>query len=197
MRATFPIVGMHCASCAKLIERHLQSTPGIETVQVNYGAESAIVDYDPKVSSTDRIGKAVASIGYRAILEAKEGSSVTTKKTPEELKEEAKKAELADIKRKVIVSSILSFFIVLGSFPEWFGRFFSFLPFYELITKNYVLLALASPIQFWAGWSFYQATWSGLKNRAASMDTLIAIGTSAAFGFSLLTTFFEQALNKA
>jgi len=192
MRATFPIVGMHCASCAMLIERHLRSTPGVEAVQVNYGAENATVDYDPKVSTTDSIGKAVASLGYRAILEAKKDTSVMTKKTPEELKDEAKIAELADLKRKVIVSSILSFFIVLGSFPEWFGRFFSFLPFYELITKNYVLLALASPIQSWAGWSFYQATWSGLKNRAASMDTLIAIGTSAAYGFSVLNTFFSS-----
>ncbi len=196
-RLSFPIIGMHCASCAKLIERQLNKTPGVTEASVNYGSEQATVDYNPNVGTTDRIGKAVASLGYRAILEGEKSASDTPSKTPEELKVEAKKVELTDLKRKVIVSAILSVFVLLGSFPEWFSSFFSFFSlssYYELITNNYVLLALATPVQFWAGWGFYQATWSGLKNRTASMDTLIAIGTSAAFGFSLLTTIFGASL---
>ncbi|KKU82279.1 MAG: Cation-transporting ATPase [Microgenomates group bacterium GW2011_GWA2_47_8] len=109
-------------------------------------------------------------MGYKAVLTEERG------KTPDEMKEEAKKKELGNLKIKVVISSILSLFIVLGSFPEWFGIFM----------PPYVLLFLTIPVQFWAGWGFYQATWSGLKNRAASMDTLIAIGTSAAFGYSVL-----------
>ncbi|MEK7543503.1 MAG: heavy metal translocating P-type ATPase [Patescibacteria group bacterium] len=189
-KISFPIIGMHCASCARLIEKKLQKTPGVTDAMVNYGSEQASVEFDETSCSLDAIGKAVEDIGYQAILSPKEkfseaGSGPTM--TPDELKEEAKKKELVDLKRKVIISGILSALIMIGSFPEWFGIFMS----------PYVLLLLTIPVQFWAGWGFYQATWSGLKNRAAGMDTLIAIGTSAAFGFSVLTTFFEMQLRVA
>ncbi len=187
MKTSFPIVGMHCASCAHLIERKLRATPGVLAATVNYGSEEATVDHSDTVTPQS-LSDAVADAGYKAIV------SSQSSKTPEEIKEEAKKAELADLKRKVIVSGVLSFFILLGSFPEWFRSTLSFLPFYEFLTRNYILLLLATPVQFWAGWGFYQATWSGLRNRAAGMDTLIAIGTSAAYGFSVLTTFFSAEL---
>src|SRR3989344_1963232 len=190
MKTSFPLVGMHCASCAKLIERKLKKTPGVNEASVNYGSEQATVDFDPKISSLDTLAKAVSDVGYQAIVSGREESS------PEQLKEAAKRQELSQLKQKVIVSSILSDLIILGSFPEWFGRFFAFFSGYELLTNNYILLLLTTPVQFWAGWGFYQATWSGLKNRAASMDTLIAIGTSAAYGFSVLTTLFGKTLSQ-
>ncbi|MBU1327080.1 heavy metal translocating P-type ATPase [Patescibacteria group bacterium] len=198
-RISFPVVGMHCASCAKNIEKSLRSTPGVEAAAVNYGSEQATVDFDPSLISPISLISTIQNLGYKAIIEGKSGEAESgSAMTTDQLKEEAKRAELADLKQKVIVSSILSFLIIIGSFPEWFSRFFVFATsFYELITNNYTLLALASPIQLWAGWGFYQATWSGLKNRAASMDTLIAIGTSAAFGFSVLTTLFEAPLRTA
>ncbi len=190
-RISFPIIGMHCASCAKLIERQLQRTPGVRAASVNYGSEQATVEFDEKAGSLKAIGKAVKSAGYTAVFENQ------SQKTPEQIKEEAKRRELADLARKVWVSAVLSFFITLGSFPEWFRATFSFLPFYELLTKQFVLLLLTTPVQLWAGWGFYQATWSGLKNRTASMDTLIAIGTTAAFGFSVITTLFPNELRSA
>ena len=182
---------MHCASCARLIERGLKKTPGIISCAVNYGNESASVEFDPSVSNLGHLGDVVEKLGYTAVLSSESG------KTPDDLKEEAKKKELADLKGKVVVSSILSVFIVLGSFPEWFGNTLSSLS-YQLtatLTNPYVLLVLTIPVQFWAGWSFYQATWSGFKNRTAGMETLIAIGTSAAFGYSTLITFFGAQLN--
>ncbi len=166
MKTSFPIIGMHCASCARLIEKKLKKTSGVMDASVNYGSEQATVDFDPEVRNLGDLGNLVEEAGYKAVI----GND------PEKNKEEAKKKELAGLKIKVVVSSILSVFIVLGSFPEWFGIFMS----------PYVLLFLTIPVQFWAGWRFYQATWSGLKNRAASMDTLIAIGTSAAYGYSVL-----------
>ncbi|KKU86459.1 copper-translocating P-type ATPase [Candidatus Gottesmanbacteria bacterium RIFCSPLOWO2_01_FULL_48_11] len=197
MKASFPIIGMHCASCAKLIERQLERTPGVSDASVNYGSEQATIEYDETCCDLPTIGKAVESAGYKAIVESVAGSD-PVKKTPDELKEEAKRVELADLKVKVIVSSILSIIILLGSFPEWFSSFFSFSPkLYALISKPFFLLALSTPVQFWAGKGFYQATWSGLRNRAAGMDTLIAIGTSAAYGFSVLTTLFEPMLRAA
>ena len=183
---------MHCASCAKLIERSLKKTPGVMDAAVNYGSEQASVEFDEATCTPQALAQSVESAGYKAVITQEAG------KTPDELKEDAKRAELAELKRKVIISSALSALILFGSFPEWFSRFFSFFPsFYELITKPLVLLALTVPVQLWAGRSFYQATWSGLKNRAASMDTLIAVGTSAAFGFSVLTTFFGEPLEQA
>lgn len=182
-KLSFPIIGMHCASCAKLIERKLRSTPGVEAAAVNYGSEEATVEYDPKQLNDDSIESAVADIGYKAILKSSQEA-----KTPQDLKEEAKKKELTALKKKVIVSSILSIVILFGSFPQWFP----FTP--QIIGNPFFLLLLATPVQFWAGREFYQAAWSGLKNRAASMDTLIAIGTTASYGFSVVTTLFEPSL---
>lgn len=147
---------------------------------VNYGSEEASVEHDDTVHPKN-LADAVARAGYTAIVENKKDES------PSDLKEQVKKKELTVLRTKVIVSALLSIFIILGSFPEWFGV----LPF----TDYSVLLLLATPVQFWAGREFYQATWSGLKNRTASMDTLIAIGTSAAYGYSLVssTRYFDTA----
>ncbi|MBI3342917.1 copper-translocating P-type ATPase [Candidatus Gottesmanbacteria bacterium] len=176
MKTSFPIIGMHCASCARLIEKKLKKTHGVLDAQVNYGSEQAMVEYNEHDCNNEALAKAVEDIGYKAIINSE------AKKTPEQLKEEAKKKELAELSRKVIVSAVLSVFIILGSFPQWFP----FVP--SFFSSPLLLLLLATPIQFWAGKQFYQATWSGLRNRVASMDTLIAIGTSAAYGYSILGT---------
>lgn len=143
---------MHCASCAKLIEKKLKRTPGVVDASVNYGSEHASVEYNPDLSDVNILSEVVSSLGYRAVTE--------------DLKEKVKKKEFNTLKLKVIVSTALTLLIIAG-------MFFHLSP--------YVLFALALPIQFWAGWEFYLAAWSGLKNRTASMDTLVAIGTSAAF----------------
>lgn len=180
VKKSFPIVGMHCASCAKLIERNLAKVPGVIACSVNYGSEAATVEVEnPPAGGVDRLlEEAVEEAGYKAIINSKAGSK---NKTADEIKEEEKAKELKDLKTKVIVSSVLSLVVFMGSFPEWFP----FIP--ALLVSPLLLALLASPVQFWAGWKFYQATLSGLRNRTASMDTLIAIGTSAAYGYSLLS----------
>ncbi len=191
VKRSFPIVGMHCASCAKLIERSLTKTPGVLTAQVNYGSENATVETDSNVTS-DSLKKAVENAGYKAIFVNDQSSIATDKslttgnqqKTADEIKEEEKKKELINLKSKVILSSILSVVILLGSFPEWF----TFMP--PVLTNSWYLLLLSSIVQFWSGRDFYLATWSGLRNRTASMDTLIAVGTTAAYGYSLFSIFF-------
>jgi Cu+-exporting ATPase len=167
VKKSFSIVGMHCASCAKLIERSLSKVSGVTNASVNYGSESAVVEIDDKVTDSD-LQKAVENAGYKAII----GDTKLSK-------EEEKTKELKTLKRKVIISSILSTLVFIGSFPEWFG----------IKVDTMVLLILSTPVQFWIGKDFYLATWSGLKNRAASMDTLIAIGTTAAYGYSILSMF--------
>lgn len=175
-KKTFPIIGMHCASCAKLIERSVSKVPGVVSCSVNYGSESAVVEIEEKVRNKD-LEKAVHNAGYRAIFNVEGGVD----KTAEQLKEEEKLKEYKSLKLKVTVSSILTVLIMVGSFPEWFGQTF--------LSEFNILLILTIPVQFWAGRDFYLATWSGLKNRTASMDTLIVLGTSAAFLYSILSMF--------
>ncbi len=184
-KKTFPIIGMHCASCAKLIERKLKKTPGVKEASVNYASEQADVEYDPSLCSVESLERAVKEAGYTAAI-VEEGNAVNL----EDVKAEAKKKELAELKRKVLVSAILSILVFIGSFPDWF-------PFAPAALKDtFHLMLLSGIVQFWAGRNFYQATWSGLKNRSAGMDTLIAIGTTAAWGFSALTTLLGPLLEK-
>jgi P-type Cu+ transporter len=183
MKTSFPIIGMHCASCAKLIERSLKKTPGVISAAVNYGSEQASVEFDQDICTIDSLAKSVESAGYKAVVSQEQG------KSQDEVKQEAKQKELASLKQKVIVSSVFTIVILMGSLNHMLG---------VTITQDLpplVLLLLTLPIQFWAGRDFYLSTWSGLKNRAASMDTLITIGTSAAFGFSAVLTLFPTAMH--
>ena len=183
-KKAFPIIGMHCASCAKLIERNLRKVPGVIDASVNYASEQASVEYEMGALNDKNLSDAVNSAGYKAVLETEEKSG----RSMDDIKTEAKLRELSDLKRKVLVSSVLSILVFLGSFPEWFG-------FTPAIFKDPLhLMILSGIVQFWAGWSFYQATWSGLRNRTASMDTLIALGTSAAWFFSAFVTIFREPL---
>ncbi len=162
---------MHCASCASLIEKKLKKTPGVADVSVNYGSEQAVVSHDGTVTPSV-LSSAVSDIGYKAVFSDDPQS-----------KDQAKKQELRVLQRKVVVSTTLTILVLIGSLPHMLPGYFMYL---EL--PPWVLLLLTLPVQFWAGRDFYLATWSGLKNRAASMDTLITIGTSAAFGYSLAIT---------
>jgi Cu+-exporting ATPase len=170
MKTTFPIIGMHCASCASLIEKKLKKTPGVATASVNYGSEQAMVEADATVTPSV-LSAAVSDIGYKAVFS-----------DDPQTKEQAKKTELRVLQRKVTVSAVLTILILLGSLPHMFPGIFPYMEF-----PAWILLLLTVPVQFWAGRDFYLATWSGLKNRAASMDTLITIGTTAAFVYSLLS----------
>ena len=164
-QTSFPIVGMHCASCAKLIEKKLTKIPGVIEANVSYGGEQAVVKMEEKVTDSE-LELAVKSAGYRALFANNK-------------LEEIKTNELQELKKKVIISSILSAIIFVGSFPEWF-------PFLPLLPATFYLL-LTSVVQFWVGNVFYQVTWSNLKNKTASMETLIAIGTTAAYGYSFFS----------
>jgi P-type Cu+ transporter len=179
---SFPVVGMHCASCASLIERSIKKNTGVLNCSVNYASEQATVEIDPAIVSDSQLSQSVKDAGYTAIF-AKEN---TASESVEDIKENAKKHELLVLKNKVVGSSIFSTVLFLGSFPEWFP----FMP--VALTNLYFLLFIATIVQFWAGRDFYLATISGLKNRAASMDTLIAMGTSVAYFFSAGGILFPE-----
>src|SRR3989338_8059346 len=174
IKKTFSVKGMHCASCVTLIERSLKEVEGIKNATVNLATEKATVTYDPLKVNDSHLSSAVANAGYQAFL----GDEMTHERD----EQAEKKKELQALKIKVIVSLALCALILWGSFPGLMNTA-------PKILQNFLVqLLLATPVQFWAGWSFYRATISALKHRIANMDTLVAIGTTVAYVYSAFVT---------
>ncbi|MEM4254747.1 MAG: heavy metal translocating P-type ATPase [Candidatus Norongarragalinales archaeon] len=187
-KGVFDIGGMHCASCSVLIKRRLEKTPGVQSANVNYATEKATVEYDERQCDEKKIVSTVEQTGYKAYPRMEEGmqSKQMGHSTPSPAMgmpghdhvAMLKESELHELKLKVIVSAALSFpaLALVMLTPE-----FQF--------KTLVLFLLATPVQFWAGKQFYQGTLSGLRVFSANMDTLIAMGTSAAYFYSVASLF--------
>lgn len=168
------ITGMHCASCAKLIEKKLQKVSGVKEANVNFAAEKARILFNGPESKADDLIKAVISAGYKA--------SLASDTNPEEERKKKIK-EIKDYRNKFLISLGLSlpmlYFMLLD--------FFNFLPFKAVISPyiGVISLLLTIPVQFIIGSGFYKGMWSSLKMKTFNMDSLIAIGTSTAFFYSL------------
>lgn len=175
---TYPIKGMHCASCVRVIERAVKKVEGVVDCSVNLATEQATVKYDTKKVSKQHIATAVANVGYRALIDEEV-------KSEEELKKEKQK-ELNLLRNKVIASLLLGGIILWGSFPGIMNTAPS-------IVQNPLLqLLLAIPVQLWAGWEFYRSTFKAIQHRTANMDTLVTIGTTVAFVYSAFVTLLPQ-----
>ncbi len=175
-RISFHITGMHCASCAANLTRALGHTKGVGEAAVNYANEQATVLYDPRSVSTSLIEETVSSLGYTAHIGVEDGS---------DLADTERDKELQDLKKKLGVGGFLAILLVIGSM----------IPNAPIALQSpLVQFFLALPVQFWAGKRFYHGAFSALKNRTASMDTLIAMGTSAAFFFSTAVVAFGSTL---
>jgi Cu+-exporting ATPase len=157
------VEGMHCASCSTLITRALKKTPGVVSVNVNYASRKARVEYDESQTDEKKLVALITSKGYP--------SKIGTDPDTERL---VREKEIASLKFFLVFSAVFAIPALLV------GMVFMDLPYRMLI-----LFLLATPVQFIAGKSFYLGAWSALKNRTASMDTLIAVGTSAAYGYSV------------
>jgi len=166
---SFHISGMHCASCASITTRKLSKTVGVFEANVNYANEQATVVFDEKKVSSNDLASVVKSLGYVAHLEASE-----------DVQEQERTKELTSLKNKLIVSGGLATVLLAGMFP--------FLP---LIFYNpWFQWLLATPVQFWVGSRFYRGAWSSLKNKTTNMDTLVVLGTSVAYFYSVVVTIF-------
>lgn len=159
------IDGMHCASCAVLITKSLEKVPGVKMANVNYGTQKARVEYDEKEATDDDFIDAVKKRGYSA------SKDVSTQR-----EQEIRSREISELKKLLLMGAILSFpALIIGMF--WM----------EFPMREWVLFALATPVQFYVGRHFYLGAWTALQNKTASMDTLIALGTSAAYFYSIAT----------
>lgn len=166
------LVGMTCANCASRIERGLNKMPGV-TATVNFGAESALVEYVPSLTSVEDLKRKVADLGYEAFV-ADEGGGDAEK--------EAREAEIGRQKFLFVLSAVLSFPLLAAMLSHVFHIESAVIRF---LSNGWVQLALATPVQFYAGWQFYVDSYHNLKNRSANMSVLVALGTSAAYFYSV------------
>ena len=189
-KETYKIHGIHCASCVATIEKALSKTAGVHSASVNFATESALIEFDESAVSEQNLADTVKSIGYH--LEVGSSKKEENKKmlnmdmnTPGHNHAQMEREdEIKEMKIKLVVGGVLSFFIFLGSFPEWFP----FVP--KILNNNWVLLLLTTPVQFWVGWQFYSGLKLLIKYRTADMNTLISVGTLAAYFYSAAVTIF-------
>jgi Cu+-exporting ATPase len=184
--ATLKLRGMSCASCAQNIEDAIRSVPGVKEANVNFGAEQASVIYDAQKTNVESIQNAVEEAGYTA-YSLQEQQMITGEDDAEKA---AREAESRDLKLKLVVSGIISIILFVGSLPMMTGLDLPFIP--AWLHNPWLQLLLTIPVQFWCGYSFYINAWKAFKRHTATMDTLITLGTIAAFSYSLFATFFPN-----
>src|SRR6266545_3559211 len=179
-RLDFPVKGMHCAACVNKVEQALRGVPGVKAAAVNLATERATVRLAPEGPSLERLREAVAGAGYTVPADIAA--------TPESAdREQAERAEEnRRLRIKVIVGAALAVPVLLGSMHE----IFPWAP--GWLRNPYLLWALTTPVQFWVGWQFHAAFVKELRHRSASMNTLVSIGTNAAYFFSVAVTLWPH-----
>jgi len=213
-RTDMPIEGMTCASCANTIERRLAKQPGVASANVNFATKVATVKYDAKITGPAALAKAVDDIGYKAIVPAAARSTQGAMNPAHghvghdhaamlaasdagshagQMAGEAEGhaahmnvggAERRILMIKMIVGAVLSLPVLIIAMSH--GKIAAF----NVPWINWLQLALTTPVLFWCGWQFFRAAWKGLRHFSANMDTLVAMGTGAAFVYSLAATIW-------
>jgi len=179
---TLKLRGMSCAACASNIESAIRSVTGVRESSVNFGAEQAIVTFDDQQTNVAQIEAAIEAAGYSA-------SPLRDIWAEEDDAEKAdRRVTNRNLTRKVWIGGVISALLVMGSLPMMIGLSLPFIPAW---LHNFWLQAiLTAPVQFWCGRSFYINAWKSFQRRTATMDTLIVLGTSAAYCYSLFVTLF-------
>ena len=181
-RMMLNVSGMTCASCVGHVESALKGIPGVSEAGVNLATEKATVDYVAGFAELEDFRRAVEEAGYRV-----EGVDVDAGGSKEELERLAKVKEIVALRNRVVLAGAGAILLFLGTFDAlpWVDSFMErgFYPF--------LLWALATPIQFWAGWMFYSSGIPALRHRRANMHTLIAMGTSTAYGYSVAVVLLD------
>ncbi len=184
-KVILPVQGMTCASCVNKVEKALKSQKGVIQASVNFATERATVEYIPEEVSIRDLKKAVQDAGYQ-VLEVKVGESTLREEDIVEKERLAREAELSRLRWKFVSGAILLVPILILMYgasllEKWLGlsRGMNF----------FIQFLLATPVQFWAGWQFYAGFWKAARHKTSDMNTLIAIGTSAAYLYSLIVTF--------
>jgi P-type Cu+ transporter len=180
---------MTCASCVASVESALSSVHGVTAADVNLGTERASVTFDPAQVEMPTLVRAIERAGYGALpvsLDERERAG------EEERERSLRLAQLEQLRRRLIVS------LSLGAATMALAMGGLIVPgLEEAPWRPYVLFLLATPVQLWGAAPFYVTAWSAARHRTTNMNTLVAVGTTAAYGFSVFATFFPQALAEA
>lgn len=174
-RIELAIQGMSCASCVEHVQKAILGVDGVISAGVNLATERATVEFVPGAASRDDFVHAVESAGYKVL---------TSEEDEEEDDIEAKlrRREFRRLQLKVIVGAVLSIPLFIGSMIDGLGP----------LNDMYVLWALATPVQFWVGWQFYHGAISAARHGTTNMNTLVAVGSSAAYLYSVSGIVFES-----
>jgi Cu+-exporting ATPase len=175
-----PVTGMTCANCAMNIERALKkNVPGVLDASVNFASERAHVSYVPGVTTIDDMVSAIEKAGYGAVRpEEEEGDDAELV---------ARKRDIADQTRKFFVGVLFAAPLFFLSMGRDFGLTGSWS---HAAWVNWLFLALATPVQFYTGWDYYTGGFKSIRNGSANMDVLVAMGSSAAYFYSLALLLF-------
>jgi len=167
---------MDCASCVLKIEKALLAKRGVTQAVVNLATEKAKVEYLPSETDLNEIKKVIESTGYKVL-------EIPSEEEGKDIERIQREREYKKLRKKFLVGLVISVLILLGS-SEWIPK----VP--EILRNFSVLWILATPVQFWVGWQFYRGAWGAFIHRNADMNTLIAVGTSAAYLYSMAATLF-------
>jgi len=197
-QATLALEGMTCASCAVRIEKGLKKIPGVKDASVNLATEQATVTYEPAQTNLEQMVQKVEAIGYKAMPQvasslkpaqetAASGVSATLDThaisvAPGDEQSRRKQAEIVRKRNLLILGVVFTLPVVILSmfFMNWFPG------------ENYLLLALTTPVWAIVGWEFHRGAIKTLRHGSANMDTLISLGSTAAYVLSVVATFFPQ-----
>jgi Cu+-exporting ATPase len=168
-RVNLPVTGMSCAACARSIENQLTGTPGVATAHVNFATSTATVEFDPARAAVSDLVGAIEDLGY----------GVPQPEAGVDVEEQSRQKEYSALQRRLLLAAGFSVpVVVLGMWPGLM----------QLRAMSWIQLALAAPVVCFAGAPFYKDAWSALRHGSANMNTLISLGTGAAFLYSLLVT---------
>ncbi len=182
-----PITGMTCASCVSRVERALGKVEGVLSASVNLASEHAHIEYLPASTTPGQLRAAVREAGY-GVLETEQGESST------DTQRAAREAEIAHLKSQVVWSAAFSVpLLLIAMLPMlWPALERGLMASVGMGALNWIMLALAAPVQFGPGRRFYRLGWTSLRHRSPDMNALVMIGTSAAFFYSLAVTLAPQ-----
>jgi P-type Cu+ transporter len=184
-----PVEGMTCASCVNRIERFLKKTPGVEDATVNLATEMATIQYLPDQAGTAELVGAIEAAGYdvRSIPDPAIAVDPLADATDEESLERAREG------RALLTRAVVAIVVALGIMVTMFWPQTTV----SIETLNWIALVPATFIQAWAGGRFYRAAWRALRHGTTNMDTLVVVGTTAAWAYSVGVTLFPGVVRSA
>lgn len=177
-KSTLSISGMTCAACSTRVEKGLKKVDGVLKANVNLASEKATVEYIPGKTNVEQLIAAVQKTGYKAKLNQELDADSERKEREKEYKKQ----------RNMFILGALLSFLFLPMMVSDFNVHYGFFPGFEFHLNPWVQFLLATPVQFYVGWRFYSGAYKALRGGSANMDVLVAMGTSAAYFYSLVLT---------